>query len=117
MILVTLRDGTRRQIAASDVDQVEPMPSGSMIYLVSGDALEVQQDFRTIAARVSAILAAKIAEDVPPSEPAMEAEEGPVPAADTVTAPPMRTLGQRAKRMLRGRISLPAFIIGRGRQR
>jgi uncharacterized protein YlzI (FlbEa/FlbD family) len=115
MILVTLHDGTRRQIAASDIYQVEPMPSGSMIYLMSGDALEVQQDFRTIAARVRAVLAAKVAPDTLPFDATAEAEEELTPTP-TIAKSPLETFTQRTKRMLRGRISMPAFLIGRGRE-
>jgi uncharacterized protein YlzI (FlbEa/FlbD family) len=121
MILVTLHDGTRRQIEASDINQVEPLPSGSIIYLVSGDALEVQQDFRTIAARVSAVLAAKVAPDTLPSDAAVEAEEEltsiptPTPTA-TIAKSPLEAFIQRTIRMLCGWISMPAFLLGRGRE-
>lgn len=96
-IRVTLMDGTRTQIAAGDVESVEPDGRGAILYLASGEALCVAQDARTVELRIEAVLA-------------QEAQVGAVPV-EPVRQPVSLTAAHRIKRYLAGRSSFGALVV------
>ena len=96
-IRVTLADGTRTQIAAEDVESVEPDGRGALLYLSSGETLSVAQDARTVELRIEAALAQAVPETPVAPEPL------------TPRAP--LTATHRIKRYLVGRSSFGALTI------
>jgi len=98
---VTRLDGTRTQIAAEDVESVEPQARGCCIYLSSGETLFVAQDIRTVELRIEAALAHTVIE----TEIAPEHAELDAPKAAT------NSVKNRIKLHLSGRSSFGALTI------
>lgn len=108
MIRLTLTDGTRLQLTAAEVTEIEPIAGGSLVHRATGKPLHVVQDARTVELRLRAALAAaERTEEEAPSDP-----QGP---AEVPTRPDRGSLSDRAKRLLRGRVSLPTMILSRRR--
>ena len=120
MIRLTLPDGTRTQLEASEITDVEPIAGGSLVHRAAGEPMEVMQDARTIQARINAELdtaAAEVRE-----APSAVAEAAPAPAPAAVPAPvidsaatPVRepaTRRLRLQRLMRVRVSGMALTIG-----
>ena len=117
MIRLTLPDGTRTQLEASEITDVEPVAGGSLVHRAVGEPMKVMQDARTIQTRINAELDAAPA-DVQEA-PAMVDETAPAPAE--VPAPAIETapfiVGEpatrmhRLKRLMRGRVSGMALAI------
>lgn len=99
-IRVTLADGTRTQVAAEDVESVEPDGRGARLYLSSGETLSVAQDARTVELRIEAALA----------QAAPEAPVAPEPVGAVGPRIPL-TATHRMKRYLVGRSSFGALTI------
>lgn len=115
MIRLTLPDGTRIQLEASEITDVEPIPGGALIHTASGDPLKVMQDARTIQTRINVELdkSAILTETPQASEPS---EIKSTPVTKPVTEPPSRM--QRMKSIMQGRASGLAMVIAQvGRRR
>lgn len=57
MILLTLPDGTRTQMAAADIDDVQAADGGSVVRLRSGEEIQVLQSAHLIEMRLRAVRA------------------------------------------------------------
>ena len=117
MIRLTLPDGTRTQLEASEITDVEPVAGGSLVHRAVGEPIKVMHDARTIQTRVNAELDA-VPSDVQEA-PAMVDETAPAPAevpvleietARVVMGEPANRM-QRLKRLMRGRVSGMALAI------
>ena len=118
MIRLTLPDGTRTQLEASEITDVEPIAGGSLVHRAAGEPMKVMQDARTIQTRINAELdtaAAEVEEapvmvadaaPVPAPEPEPAIEPAPVPMAEPITRM------NRLKRLMQGRVSGMALTIG-----
>jgi len=118
MIRLTLPDGTRTQLEASEITDVEPVAGGSLVHRAAGVPMKVMQDARTIQTRINAELDAAAAEiedapatiaeaaSVPTAEPVLAIEPAPVPVVEPVTRM------HRLKRLMQGRVSGMALTIG-----
>ena len=118
MIRLTLPDGTRTQLEASEITDVETIAGGSLVHRAAGEPMMVMQDARTIQTRINAELNAAAPEDreapvmvaeaapVAAAEPELAIEPAPVPLVEPVT------LMHRLKRVMRGRVSGLALTIG-----
>lgn len=119
VVRLTLQDGTRIQLSAEEIAYVEPVSRGALIHLDFGEPLKVVQDVRTIELRVKVALAAN-AGDQKPQVDDMPALSDPIrqEAEQASTAPlaEPRAMSRRVKRLLCGRVSLPALAIARGRR-
>jgi hypothetical protein len=117
MIRLTLPDGTRTHLGASEITYVEPVAGGSLIHRAVGEPMKVMQDSRTIQTRINTELDAATA-DVQDA-PAMVDETAPEPVA-----PPALTINttcglvgepatrmHRLKRLMQGRVSGMALTI------
>jgi hypothetical protein len=109
MIRLTLHDGTRTQLAASDITDIEPAGGGGIGHRISGEPLRVLQSARTIETRMNAELvedgaaAAEVASNACP-----QATELPGP---TITAAPARSSSfRKARGWLLGKTSPRAMI-------
>jgi len=80
MIRLTLPDGTRTHLEASEITDVEPVAGGSLVHRAVGEPMKVMQDARTIETRINAELDAAAAEVQ--DSPAMLAEVAPAAAAE-----------------------------------
>ena len=116
MIRLTLPDGTRTQLEASEITDVEPVAGGSLVHRAVGEPMKVMQDARTIQTRINIELDAPA--DVQEA-PAMVDETAPapagVPALVMETAPVIvgepATRMHRLKRLMQGRVSGMALAI------
>jgi hypothetical protein len=119
MIRLTLPDGTRTQLEASEITDVEPIAGGSLVHRAVGDPMKVMQDARTIQTRVNAeldsavaeveeapITAAQIAPTIAVAEPELAIEPAPVAVVEPVARM------HRLKRLMQGRVSGMAMTIG-----
>jgi hypothetical protein len=119
MIRLTLPDGTRTQLDASEITDVEPIAGGSLVHRVVGEPMKVLQDARTIQTRINAELDAAAADlEEAPIEDARvalaiaAAEPSPViePIQELIVDPITRM--HRLKRLMQGRVSVMALMIG-----
>ena len=112
MVLLTLTNGNRIEIDADEIEEIEPTPGGAVVHCRSGPALTVMQNARTLQARVNAAIAAKGVQ----TESSEEAH--PAPAVidlaknDAIEGKQIPTFRHRTKRLLLGRGSTQAFMIG-----
>ena len=108
MIRLTLPDGTRIQIEASEITDVEPMPGGALIHRASGDPLQVMQDARTVQTRVNAEL-----DKLAALEEAPQTAEASEIASTLVTGPAVKPPSrmERMKRIMQGRTSGLAMVV------
>jgi len=112
MILLTLANGNRIEIDADEIEDIEPTPGGAVVHCRAGPSLTVMQNARTLQARVSAARAAKVGvpESLEKSHPTPAAIE---PAGnDAVNDKRSRSFGHRTRRLLLGRSSVRAFVVG-----
>ena len=107
MIRLTLPDGTRIQLAASEITDVEPIPGGALIHKASGDPLRVMQDARTVQTRVNVELDRSALTEAPQAAQPSEIKSRPV--TKPVTEPPSRM--QRMKSTMLGRASGLAMVV------
>ncbi|MDB5738949.1 MAG: hypothetical protein JWO65_2617 [Sphingomonas bacterium] len=111
MIRLTLHDGTRTQLAASDITDIEPAGGGAIIHRISGEPLRVQQNARTIETRMNAELAEDAATAAEPAEPDHPQLVSPPEVLEPIIIPePARPSFLRAKSRLLGKTSLRAMI-------
>ena len=117
MIRLTLPDGTRTQLDAFEITDVEPVAGGSLIHRAAGEPIKVLQDARTIQTRINAELDSAAAEDqeVPARMP--DAEPAPAAAAELAIEPARIPVAEpttrihRLKRLMQGRASGMALTI------
>lgn len=111
-VKLTLRDGTRTSVPGNAIEDIEPDGRGALVRLLSGETLSATQDARMLEVRWRAAMA-----DRNPT-PAPVAVEDPRLVAETDLAKsgladaPLPSRARRMKRLLRGRISQGAFLIG-----
>jgi len=112
MILLTLANGNRIEIDADEIEDIEPTPAGALVHCRAGPSLTVMQNARTLQARVSAAIAAEDIRTVSPDE--VHPEPTAIEPAKSSAAEGKRTspFGHRTRRMLLGRGSTRAFMIG-----
>ena len=119
MIRLTLPDGTRMQLEASEITDVEPIAGGSLVHRTAGDPMKVMQDARTIQTRINAefdsavaeveeapIAASQVAPTIALAEPSPVIE----PIRDPMAEPITRM--NRLKRFMQGQVSGMALTIG-----
>ncbi len=119
MIRLTLPDGTRTQLEASEVTDVEPIAGGSLVHRAAGEPMKVMQDARTIQTRINAELdTAAAAVEVAPvmateAAPTI-ALAGPDFAVEPALVPVVELVSRmhRLKRVMQGRVSGMALTIG-----
>ena len=108
MIRLTLPDGTRIQIEASEITDVEPIPGGALIHRASGDPLHVMQDARTVQTRVNAELD-RLATLEEATQTVEVSEIVSTPVTGPAIKPPSRM--QRMKCIMQGRASGLAMVV------
>ena len=119
MIRLTLPDGTRTQLEASEITDVEPIAGGSLVHRASGEPMKVMQDARTIQTRINAeldtaaaevevapVMVAEAAPTIAVAEPELAIEPAPILVVEPVTRM------HRLKRLMQGRVSGMALMIG-----
>lgn len=118
MIRLTLPDGTRTQLDAFEITDVEPVSGGSLIHHAGGEPIKVLQDAKTIQTRINTELDAGSAEteDVPIMDTAIhialtagEPEQTTEPARSLLARPIPRL--RRLKLFMEGRVSVMALAI------
>jgi len=109
---LTLANGNRIEIDADEIEDLEPTPVGALVHCRTGAALTVMQNARTLQARVSAARAAQTApaESLEQSHPTFRAME--TAGNHAGEAKRSRSFGHRTRRLLLGRGSARAFVIG-----
>jgi hypothetical protein len=121
MIRLTLPDGTRIQLEASEITDVEPVAGGSLVHRNAGDPIKVMQNARTIQTRVNAELDTVAIEVGTVEPPIIVADEAAPIAVSETAAPPEpkhdpspdpRSRMHRLKRLMAGRVSGTALAIG-----
>jgi hypothetical protein len=126
MIRLTLPDGTRIQLEASEITDVEPVAGGALVHRAVGDPIKVMQNARTIQTRINAELDTVAAEQESDETPITVADEAVEIAASETTAPPEpnhdpspdpRSRVHRLKRLMAGRVSGTALAIGQWRNK
>ena len=120
MIGLTLPDGTRTQLEASEITDVEPIAGGSLVHRAAGEPMKVMQDARTIQTRINVELNTAATDDEPATAPAAVDDETPTVAAikpadakesaDDLIATPVTRM-HKLKRLMQGRVSGMAITI------
>ena len=111
MILLTLANGDRIEIDVDDIDDIEPASTGAVVYCRDGAVLPVMQNARTLQTRVNTERFGRASKPKAPKkvQPKAAAMTGP---SEATAAKPNTSFGSRTKRLLLGRSSIRAFIMG-----
>jgi len=116
MIRLTLPDGTRTHLEASEITDVEPIAGGSLVHRAVGEPMKVMQDARTIQTRINAELDSLSADGSPTvvanalTSIAVEDASALGPMDTDFTEPTTRM--RRLKRLMQGRVSGMSLTIG-----
>jgi len=110
-VKLTLRDGTRTSVPGNAIADIEPDGRGALVHLLSGETLSATQDARMLEVRWRTA----IADEKPMQAPVLTEGSSPVSEPDIAKArldPPSPSRILRMKRLLQGRVSRGAFLIG-----
>ena len=121
-IRLTLPDGTRTQLDAFEITDVEPVQGGSFIHRAAGEPIKILQDAKTIQTRINAELDAGSVESEDASImdtatdvalTAVEPEHMIEPSRSSPAKPPTRL--PRLKLFMEGQVSVMAIAIAQTR--
>ena len=111
-VKLTLRDGTRTSVPGNKIADIEPDGRSALVHLLSGETLSATQDARTLEVRWRAALVERKPTQVAATTPAPAPISEPEAARDRLEDVPPPSRVKRMKRLLRGRVSQGALLIG-----